>query len=79
MEEQRERSREERLEMLWKHTQLFDRVWQGSKNFHILRRYYSIYSKGFHGCAELRAKLMQTESIDEVKGLLKAIHPSMDI
>lgn len=79
MEEQRERSREERLEMLWKHTQLFDRVWEGSKNFHILRRYYSIYSKGFHGCAELRAKLMQTESIDEVKGLLKAIHPSMDM
>lgn len=70
MEEQRERSKEEKLDMLWKHTELFDRVWGGSKNFHILRRYYSIYSKGFHGAADLRAALMRTESIADVKGLL---------
>ncbi|MDF7802149.1 hypothetical protein P4C99_21940, partial [Pontiellaceae bacterium B1224] len=57
----------EMLEMLWKHTELFDRVWGKSKNFHILRRYYSIYSKGFHGAAELRANLMKTESIADVK------------
>ncbi|WP_372798466.1 tRNA dihydrouridine synthase, partial [Pontiella sp.] len=73
MEEQRERTREEKLEMLWKHTELFDRVWQGSKNFHILRRYYSIYSKGFPGAAELRAKLMQTECIADVERLLRAL------
>ncbi|MDF7824034.1 tRNA-dihydrouridine synthase, partial [Pontiellaceae bacterium B12227] len=72
MEEQRERSKEEKLDMLWKHTELFDRVWQGSKNFHILRRYYSIYSKGFYGAAELRTKLMQTECIEDVKQLLPA-------
>jgi len=70
MEEQHERSKEEKLEMLWKHTEMFDRVWQGSKNFHILRRYYSIYSKGFPGAAELRAKLMQTESIADVRHIL---------
>ena len=73
MEEQRERSKEEKLDMLWKHTELFDRVWQGSKNFHILRRYYSIYSKGFNGAADLRAKLMRTESIEDVKTLLDQI------
>jgi nifR3 family TIM-barrel protein len=70
MEEQHERTKEERLDMLWKHTEMFDRVWQGSKNFHILRRYYSIYSKGFYGAAELRAQLMQTENIDDVKRVL---------
>ena len=73
MEEQRERTKEEKLEMLWKHTEMFDRVWQGSKNFHILRRYYSIYSKGFNGAADLRAKLMRTESIADVKELLARI------
>lgn len=73
MEEQRERTKEEKLEMLWKHTEMFDRVWQGSKNFHILRRYYSIYSKGFNGAADLRAKLMQTESIEDVKTLLNRV------
>lgn len=68
--EQRERTKEEKLALLWKHTELFDRVWGDTKNFHILRRYYSIYSKGFHGAAGLRAKLMQTESIDDVRSLL---------
>jgi tRNA-dihydrouridine synthase len=70
MEEQRERTKEEKLDLLWKHTELFDRVWGNTKNFHILRRYYSIYSKGFHGAAELRTRLMQTESIDDVARLL---------
>jgi nifR3 family TIM-barrel protein len=70
MEEQRERTKEEKLELLWKHTELFDRVWGDTKNFHILRRYYSIYSKGFYGAAELRTKLMQTESIADVKRIL---------
>ncbi|HEY5621179.1 MAG TPA: tRNA-dihydrouridine synthase [Pontiella sp.] len=72
MEEQRERTKEEKLELLWKHTELFDQTWGDTKNFHILRRYYSIYSKGFPGAAELRARLMQTESIADVKTVLQS-------
>jgi len=72
MEEQRERSREEKLELLWKHTELFDQTWGDTKNFHILRRYYSIYSKGFPGAAELRTRLMRTESIADVKSVLQS-------
>ncbi|RKX42820.1 MAG: tRNA-dihydrouridine synthase [Verrucomicrobia bacterium] len=71
MEEQRERSREEKLDLLWKHTELFDRIWDDTKNFHILRRYYSIYSKGFPGAAALRSQLMQTECIADVKNILE--------
>lgn len=70
MEEQRERTKEEKLDLLWKHTELFERVWGSTKNFHILRHYYSIYSKGFPGAAELRARLMQTESISDVSRTL---------
>ena len=69
---QRDRTREEKLDLLWRHTALFERIWGDTKNFHILRRYYSIYSKGFHGAAELRARLMRTESIDEVQAVLNA-------
>jgi nifR3 family TIM-barrel protein len=69
-EAQRERTREEKLDMLWRHTELFDRTWGNTKNFHILRRYYSIYAKGFPGAAELRANLMRTEGIADVKRLL---------
>ncbi len=71
MKEQRERAPEEKLEMLWKHTEMFDRAWGSSKNFHILRRYYFIYSKGFHGAAELRANLTKTGSIEDVSRVLK--------
>jgi nifR3 family TIM-barrel protein len=74
MEEQRARTKEEKLELLWQHTELFDRVWGDTKNFHILRRYYSIYSKGFHGAADLRAKLMQTQNIGEVQALLSELN-----
>jgi tRNA-dihydrouridine synthase len=73
MKDQPERSKEEKLELLMKHTEIFDRTWGTSKNFHILRHYYKIYSRGFHGAADLRAKLMQTESIADVKALLNAI------
>ncbi len=69
--EQHERTKAEKLDMLWKHTEIFERTWGDTKNFHILRRYYSIYSKGFHGAAELRARLMQTESIADVKAVLE--------
>ncbi|WP_372847014.1 tRNA dihydrouridine synthase [Pontiella sp.] len=75
-EEQRVRTKEEKLALLWRHTELFDRVWGSSKNFHLLRHYYSIYSKGFPGAAELRARLMQTESIADVKSILRNLNPA---
>jgi nifR3 family TIM-barrel protein len=68
--DQHERTAGEKLDLLWKHTARFDQVWGATKNFHILRRYYSIYAKGFPGAAGLRTKLMQTHCIDEVRALL---------
>ncbi|MCK4564970.1 MAG: tRNA-dihydrouridine synthase [Verrucomicrobia bacterium] len=70
MDAQRERTREEKLKLLWRHTELFDRVWGDTKNFHILRRYYSIFSKGFPGASALRTRFMQTESIADVEKIL---------
>jgi nifR3 family TIM-barrel protein len=71
-EEQRPRSEAERMALLWKHTERFEHLWKDTKNFHILRRYYSIYAKGFPGAAELRTRLMQTENIAEVKAALES-------
>ena len=73
--EQHERTKEEKLDMLWQHTEAFSRVWGGTRNFHLLRRYYSIYAKGFLGAADLRTRLMQTESIADVKHLLDDQRP----
>ncbi|NQU41566.1 MAG: tRNA-dihydrouridine synthase [Lentisphaerae bacterium] len=72
MEAPRERTKEEKLRMLWTHTELFDRVWGTTKNFRILRRYYSIYTEGFLGASALRAQLMHTECMADVSAILEA-------
>lgn len=39
--------------------------------FEPLRHYFKIYVKGFNGAAELRAKLMEGKTVDEVRKVLK--------
>lgn len=63
-------SAEERLETLWRHAVHFEKIWGGDKNFTILRRFFKIYSFGFSGAGKLRAKLMMTKSLEDVKDLL---------
>lgn len=61
---------EERLRLLWKHAALFTRTWKDEKNFAILKRFFKIYTSGFHGSARIRARLMESGSLDEVKRVL---------
>lgn len=68
--EQREYSKEEKLEQLLLHTRLFDANWGGKKNFNILKRFYKIYANGFAGSAKLRAELMNANSYSEVYQLV---------
>lgn len=75
-EVQRDRTREEKLALLWHHTKLFDRVWGHTKNFQLLRHYYSIYAKGFPGASDLRARLMSSESIADVEQILRSLKVS---
>ena len=65
-----EKSPEERLSHLWKHTKLFTQTWKGEKNFAIQKRFFKIYTSDFYGSARIRAQLMETESIEEVKYIL---------
>jgi tRNA-dihydrouridine synthase len=55
----------ERLELLRNHLTRFDQVWQGNKNFAILKRFVKIYVHSFEGAGELRARLMDTHSCEE--------------
>ena len=63
---------EEKLEQLIQHTRLFEKNWAGIKNFNILKRFYKIYANGFEGAAQLRAKLMDANSYDDVYQLVSA-------
>jgi nifR3 family TIM-barrel protein len=57
---------EEKIELMKEHTRLFDKTWGDSKNFAILRRFFKIYTNGFHGASSLRNDLMSTRNAEEV-------------
>ncbi len=68
----------EKLNLLWKHTSLFNSYWgyesDGYRmNFNILKRFYKIYSNGFYGAAALRNRLMLANNINDVKEILKSL------
>lgn len=62
---------EERLSLLWKHALLFTQTWKNDKNFAILKRFFKIYTSDFYGAATIRASLMETNSLGDVRNVLK--------
>src|SRR5699024_10704735 len=73
----REHSHNELLELLMLQLDLHDKYTKKIEGrlFKPLRRFFKIYVRGFRGASELRNQLMQTESTDEVRQLIK---PFMD-
>jgi tRNA-dihydrouridine synthase len=55
----------ERLDLLWKHIELFRDTWDKGKNYNILKRFYKIYLNGFPGAPECREKMMMAQGFDE--------------
>ncbi len=64
-------NREEKINLLKKHLDLFEKTWLEEKHFAPLKRYFKIYINGFDGASDLREKLMETNSIDEARGILR--------
>jgi nifR3 family TIM-barrel protein len=64
----------EKLKVLWFHSKRFAEVWGERRSFLIIRRFFKIYTNSFPGAAELRAKLMETNNIDDVKKVLSDIN-----
>lgn len=60
---------QERFQLLLRHAQLYEQTWGRGKNFAILRRFFKIYVNQLPNSAHLRAKLMETETFDDVKRL----------
>ncbi len=61
----------ERLNVMLEHTRLFSELLGGIKNFAIMKKHYKAYVAGFDGSKELRAKLMETENVEEVEATVK--------
>jgi nifR3 family TIM-barrel protein len=60
---------EQKLKVLVEHTRLFSELLP-HKSFAIMKKHYKAYVNGFEGAAELRAKLMETKSAEEVEPII---------
>lgn len=61
----------ERLMVMVEHTKVFEELLGEHKSFSLMRKHFGAYVRGFDGAAELREKLMQTNSADEVEILIQ--------
>lgn len=60
----------ERLAALVTLAHYFDEL-RPSKSFHLLKKHFKAFVTGFDGAAELRGKLMDTNSVEEMAAILK--------
>jgi len=64
--------REERLQLYAKQVKLFADTWKaGERNIKTLNKFCKVYVSDFDGAKELREKLMEATSTDELLGMLK--------
>lgn len=57
----------EKLEVMLEHTEIFIQELDDHKNFAVMKKHYKAYVAGFDGAKELRVKLMESQSFDEIK------------
>lgn len=61
----------QKLDLYKKHVELFAKTWQnGERKLHTLNKFCKIYVNGFDGAKDLREKLMNAKSTDELLSLL---------
>jgi nifR3 family TIM-barrel protein len=60
-----------RLKIMLEHTELFEKLFTGIKNFAIMKKHYKAYVNGFDGAKELRVELMEAENVEEVRGIVE--------
>ena len=66
-------SPKEKLIVLLDHARLFVATWGNDMNFNILKRFFKIYTNGFYGAADVRAKLMETKCLDDVEQIIASL------
>jgi len=69
--EVREISFAEKLQVLYRHMELFEKSFEGIKSFSMLKKHVRGYIHGFEGAREMRAQIMDTKTIGEMKSVLK--------
>ena len=57
----------EKLKVMLEHTKLFEEVLGEHKNFAIMKKHYKAYVNNFDGAKDLRVKLMEADSYQEIE------------
>lgn len=57
---------QERIALLVRHVELYEKQWGTTKRFEILKKFFKIYISEFPGASELRVRFMETGSYAEV-------------
>lgn len=64
-------TKEQRIQLYKKHVELFTKTWPNhERKIHTLNKFCKIYVQGFDGAKELREKLMNAKSAEELLNLL---------
>lgn len=66
-------SRQEKLEALLEHVNLYEQMFTGVKPFDIMKRHFKAYVNGFDGAGEIRAQLYECKSGVEVRQVLEPL------
>ena len=61
---------EKKLDMMIEHTKLFEKLLGQHKNFAIMKKHFKAYVTGFDGVKELRMKLMETNTAEDVENII---------
>lgn len=69
---------EDKLQLLLKHVDLFEKTWGETKNFLILRKFVKAYVNGFTGASDMRVKLMETKTIKALRSSICDILISLE-
>ena len=69
---------EERLRVMVEHTELFTKLLP-FKNFSVMKKHYKAYVKDFNGANELRVKLMEQDTPEQVREVVEGFLKSHDL
>lgn len=62
----------EKLKLLIKHIELFDKTWEKSKNFALMKKFYKVYISEVPDASNFRSKLMEFKTAKETLEFLRS-------
>lgn len=65
-------SQEEKVSALIEHLQLFDELLNGMTSYSVMKKHFKAYISGWDGAKELRAQLMETDTVGDAIALLRS-------